>query len=271
VNELTYFTVEGHWYDVEAPDTSGSTNALQFLVISAFVTFTPRLEPGFSLFIPNLDLQAQLVAPSSLAVAPSTTGGTLAAGATYWVVTATTANGETTVSNEVTATLTGSTSSAVLSWSAVVGATGYNVYRGTTAGGENKLVASVSTNTYTDTGAASTTVSPPSTNTAEISANTGLAIAPVTARILEGELQTIDRTDVAELQLLANDTNVSASLTAQGVANGALIYDVSFSNVVYASAGQTLQNFAFTAPTSATTVDLTDPTMTRLAYDPSGY
>lgn len=163
-NELTYFTVKGHWYDVEAPDTSGSTNTLQFLVVSAFVTFTPRLKPGTVVYIPNLDLD----------------GGTT-------------------------------------------------------------------------------------------TANTALAIAPVTARILQGELQTIDRTDVAELQLLANDTNVSASLTAQGVPSGALIYDISFSNVVYASAGQTLQNFAFAAPTSAVTVDLTDPAMQRLAYNPSGY
>jgi hypothetical protein len=163
-NELTYFTVQGHWYDVEAPDTSGSTNALQFLVVSAFVTFTPRLKPGTVVYIPNLDLD----------------GGTT-------------------------------------------------------------------------------------------SANTALAIAPVTARILQGELQTIDRTDVAELQLLANDTHVSASLTAQGVANGALIYDVSFTNVVYASAGQTLQNFAFTAPTTSVTVDLTDPAFTRLPYNPGAY
>ena len=161
-NELTYFTVQGHWYDVEAPDTSGSTNALQFLVISGFVTFTPRLRPGTVVYIPNLDLD----------------GGTT-------------------------------------------------------------------------------------------SANTALAIAPVTARILQGELQTIDRTDVPELQLLANDANVSASLSAQGV--NSLVYDVSFSNVVYASAGQTLNNFAFTAPTTATTVDLTDPAFERLAYNPGAY
>src|SRR5437879_10537058 len=56
VNQLTYFTVTGHWYDVEAPDTSGSTNKPQFLVVSAFVTFTPRLAPGTSIPISNLDL-----------------------------------------------------------------------------------------------------------------------------------------------------------------------------------------------------------------------
>src|SRR5438128_1829594 len=38
----------------------------------------------------------------------STTGGTLAAGATYWKVTGVSVNGETLGSNEVTATLTGS-------------------------------------------------------------------------------------------------------------------------------------------------------------------
>jgi hypothetical protein len=32
-----------------------------------------------------------------------------------------------------------------------------------------------------------------------------------------------------------------------------------------------LSNFAFTAPTTASTVDLSDPTLTRLPYNPSGY
>lgn len=155
VNQLTYFVVSGHWHDVEAPDPSDNTNNLQFQVITAFVTFTPRLKPGTVEYITNLDL-----------------------------------------------------------------------------GGGN-------------------------------SANTALAIAPVTARILQGELQTINREDTPDLHLLANSAVLG--LTAP------LIYDVAFTNVVYASTAQTIKNFAFTAPIDTTPIDLTDPALTRLEYNPTNY
>jgi hypothetical protein len=76
-----------------------------------------------------------LTPPTNLIESPSANGGTFAAGAYYWVVTARNAAGETTPSNEVTATLTGSTSSVTLGWNQVTGATGYNVYRGSNATG----------------------------------------------------------------------------------------------------------------------------------------
>jgi hypothetical protein len=265
VNELTFFTVTGHWYDVEAPITSGSTNTPQFQVISAFVEFTPRLAPGTVENITNLDLGVTLAAPADLAVQGAGTGGTLAAGTYFWVVTAINANGETVKSNEVQTTVTGSTSSAKLTWQAVTNATGYNVYRGTSTTNENKLITTInsgSTITYTDTGTAGTTVSPPTTNTAELSANTALAIAPIQARIYEGELQTIDQADTPNIQLLANTAILGLTT---------LIYDVAFSDVVYASNAQVLSNFAFTAPTTNSTVDLSDPTLTRLPYNPTNY
>ena len=127
---------------------------------------------------------AAVLAPSGLGGAPSTTGGTFAAGTYYWTVTATTANGETVASNEITATLTGSTSSNVLTWTQVTGATGYKVYRGTVSGQENKLITTIgsgSTVTYTDTGTAGATGFPPTTNTATIPAPTTLAGTPSTA------------------------------------------------------------------------------------------
>jgi hypothetical protein len=262
VNELTYFPVIGKWYDVEAPITSGSTNEPQFLVISAFVEFTARLAPGTVENIQNLDLGFTIAAPAGLAVTASGTGGTLAAGTYFWVVTATNANGETLKSNEVQATVTGATSSAALTWSSVDGATGYKIYRGTSTTNENKLVGSSTTLTYTDTGSAGTTASPPTTNTAESSANTTLAIAPVQARIYDGELQTIDQADTPNIQLLANTAILGLST---------LIYDVAFTDVVYASEAQVLSNFAFTAPTTNTTVDLSDPALTRLEYNPTNY
>src|ERR1700761_7987038 len=153
-NQLTYFTVTGQFYDVESPSTSGSSNKPQFLVVSAFVEFTPRLAPGDMEYVANLDLGVTLAAPSGLIATSSGTGGSFAAGTYFWVVTAVDANGETTKSNEVQTVLTGSTSSVALSWNTVDGATGYNVYRGTSTTNENKLITTVTTTSYTDTGTA---------------------------------------------------------------------------------------------------------------------
>jgi hypothetical protein len=102
----------------------------------------------------------------------------------------------------------------------------------------------------------------PVTNTAEASANTALAIAPITARIYEGELQTINQAGTPGVSLLSNSS--ALGLTS-------LIYDVSFDQVVYAAKAQELTNFAFTAPTDSTPIDLASPTLTRLTYNPTNY
>lgn len=107
-----------------------------------------------------------LVAPSGLTLGTAAAGGTFAAGTYYWKVTATGPVGETAGSNEVTATLT-LNQQQPLSWVLPVGATGIKVWRGTAAGAENTLVATLGAVTsYTDTGSAGTVQSIPTTNTA---------------------------------------------------------------------------------------------------------
>lgn len=105
--------------------------------------------------------------------APSaSSGGSLSNGTTYyWVVTATNPNGETTKSNEQNLAITTPNQTANLAWALVKGATGYKVYRSTTAGtyGASSLVATItsgSTLVYVDTGTATTTGQPPVSNTA---------------------------------------------------------------------------------------------------------
>lgn len=107
-----------------------------------------------------------LSAPASPGATGSGSGGTFAAGTYYWKITATNIAGETTGSSEVSAVLTGSTSSCALAWTAVTGASGYKVYRGTSAGAQDKLIATVTTNSYTDTGTAGTAATVPGANTA---------------------------------------------------------------------------------------------------------
>lgn len=107
--------------------------------------------------------------PFGLAAAPVVGGGTFAAGTYYWEVTATTALGETTVSNEASAVLV-LNGSANLTWNAPVGTiTGYKVYRGAAPGAENVLVATlpVTPTAYTDTNTGGAGA-PPSTDTASI-------------------------------------------------------------------------------------------------------
>jgi hypothetical protein len=106
--------------------------------------------------------------PTSLGVAPSATGGSFAAGTYYWWVTATVGGAETVVSNRVTATLTGTHSSAVLTWTAPGGggASGYRVYRGTSTVVQQLVgvITSGATTSYTDLGGAAVpAVTPPAT------------------------------------------------------------------------------------------------------------
>ncbi|HEV2521037.1 MAG TPA: hypothetical protein VGT24_01540 [Candidatus Acidoferrales bacterium] len=102
----------------------------------------------------QIDPNSPILAPAGLVAGTPTAGGGFAAGTYFWVVTAIDGiGGETTVSNEVSATVTAN-QEVPLSWTAVTNAEGYNVYR-STASGTEKFIASVSTNAFTDIGAAS--------------------------------------------------------------------------------------------------------------------
>jgi Phage capsid family len=92
----------------------------------------------------------------------ATSGGSFAAATYFWKLSAVNGTGETVGSNELTVALTLNQKQPI-NWTAVVGATGgYRLYRGTVAGQENVLVASIAgqaTATYTDLGAAGTNAS----------------------------------------------------------------------------------------------------------------
>ena len=117
-------------------------------------------------FAPNV-ASAVLSAPGQSAPATTPTGGTLASGTYYYKITAITASGETTGSNEQSIVVpnTTATNTVTVNWAAVAGSTGFKVYRGTAAGAENRLVTTVgNVLTATDTGAATTAGGPPATN-----------------------------------------------------------------------------------------------------------
>lgn len=75
----------------------------------------------------------------------ATAGGALTAGTYKYYVTALNANGETTVSNEITITTAAGNLTGALTWGTVTGATGYKVYRTAAAGatGTELLIATL--------------------------------------------------------------------------------------------------------------------------------
>jgi hypothetical protein len=81
--------------------------------------------------------------PTGVTATAETVAGALPAGTYYYVVTAVSAGGESTASEEVSATVSGSTASVTVSWEFVAGATSYNIYRSDQPGQEQYLVGSV--------------------------------------------------------------------------------------------------------------------------------
>ena len=80
--------------------------------------------------------------------------------------------GETRPSNEQSITTTGTTSSNTINWGAVSGATGYRIYRGIAADGQNVFYTVGAVVTFLDTGAANTAGTP-------LSASGSTALPPV--------------------------------------------------------------------------------------------
>jgi len=110
-----------------------------------------------------------LLEPVQSALSTATTGGTITAGTYKYIVTALNALGETLASNEQTIVTTGSTSTVTVTWAAVTGATGYNLYKTAAGGATNtelkyKTVGVVTTDIDTSPGAPSGAL--PTSNTA---------------------------------------------------------------------------------------------------------
>jgi hypothetical protein len=124
--------------------------------------------PGDVLGYTGRTLAGHLAPPAGLAVVATAGGGSLS-GQYVWMVTAHSAAGETTGSNEVIDTVAAG-SIADLAWGTVPGAASYSLYRGVTSGQEDYLIGTVTApaTTFTDTGAAGSPAAPPTTNGATV-------------------------------------------------------------------------------------------------------
>ncbi|HQU41153.1 MAG TPA: hypothetical protein PK867_00015 [Pirellulales bacterium] len=142
-------------------DTQGDTSDQVNLFNAAWVEVGPA----------QVNIEGILSPPPQIAPVAASSGGALATGKYYYVVTALAATGlptpgETTASNEESVRVTGPGGEVTVNWDAVAGATGYKVYRGTSAGGENVLVgtASAAATSFLDTGAPTPAGTPPTVN-----------------------------------------------------------------------------------------------------------
>jgi hypothetical protein len=106
--------------------------------------------------------------PGAPSGTPSTTGGSMATGTYYYELVAFNAYGNTVGGIQSSGiSVTGPTGSVALTWTAVTGATSYNLYRTTTSGtysGTNLIATGITRTSYTDTLATPTSGAPSTTD-----------------------------------------------------------------------------------------------------------
>jgi hypothetical protein len=155
--------------------------ALQAVPIPPNATVAQGTDQHLVVYQPSTDqmwefwhMREGLLPPTSASFAATISGGGHLAAATYYYrVTALSAAGETTPSEVFSVTVPQSESSASLSFKGIIYAQGYKVYRGTEPNNmgyvgtlANATNVYGTTVTFADTGAATPTVAPPTTNTA---------------------------------------------------------------------------------------------------------
>ncbi len=160
-----------------------------------------------------------LSAPTISTLSTATTGGTIPAStAVYAKVTALNASGETIGSAEETITVGSSTSTNTVTvpWTAVAGATKYNIYASTTTGTETyqHQVLGGSSNSYTLTSIATGGASVPATNTTGKNLSTVISGQTDSSLSLDIPLNGVNGTTWTTLGALVNYLNGQAGYTA---------------------------------------------------------
>lgn len=259
-NSLTFFEVTGNFFGVADPSISGVINAPQIQPVSALATFTPRFPKGRLFYMNDYLVTLAYNNEQTVNLLGDPTGGT-------W-----------------TLAWGGETIDPPLAWDATplqvqtalraLTAIGTNVtvvadieplsydVQFTGALGDQEiqpLLADASQLTNVQgAGHCLISVTITAMGSPTIIADTAIALPPITGRIFDGLLCTIDRTDTPGLELAANSEPLNVG--------GDLIYDVAFSKVTFDRGEQYLAPFAFAAPLDGTGVCITDPALERLPY-----
>lgn len=260
-NSLTFFPVSGHYNAVADPSISGVLNSPVVQPVSALVTFTPRLPKGQMFYLKDYLITNAYNAEQTVNLLGIPTGGT-------W-----------------TLSYQGDITSPPLAWNATptqvqtalqalpsIGAgnvlvvadvepQAYDVQFTGTLGLQQIPVLVGDADLLTNSegaGFCEITVAPTALGSPQVSADTAIALPPLTARIWNGVLSTIDRSDTPGFQLTANSPLLNL--------DDDLIYDVAFDKVSFNGDSQYLAPFAFVAPVGNTAMCMTDPGLKRLPY-----
>lgn len=132
---------------------SGQTRTIATITDSAHLTVTA-----------NFTVNSHIPAPVLLSIGLNVGGSFSLLTTYYYVVTALTSAGETTVSNELHVTVTSSGQIVQLYWAPVLGAISYNIYRGVVSGTYTVFFNTANYQQFNDTGAAGTGGTPPGPN-----------------------------------------------------------------------------------------------------------
>ncbi len=259
--QLVFFPVTGHFNAVADPSISGVLNIPVIQPINALVTFTPRLDKGRLLYVSNYLVTNAYNALQQITLIGNVTGGTwtLSFGSAttdplVWDIT------PTDLQTALAALPTIGPQNVIVE----VGLSplSYNV-EFTNALGQQFMPPMVGNGdgliNPQGPGFCEVTTTVTLLGSEQIVADTAIALPPLTARIWDGVLSTIDRTDTPGFELTANAPALNVG--------GDLIYDVFFSKITFNEAEQTLAPFAFVAPVDATPVCITDPALEKLPYN----
>ena len=257
--QLVFFEVTGNFNAVADPAVSGNVNTPVFQPVNALITFTPRLPRGEQFFVSNYLITPAYNAEQTIYLIGSPVFGTFTL--SY--------GGHTSapISYDASAAAVQSALRALPSIGAgnVIVTAGnsplsYNVLFTQSLGSEVIPALSADAAGLSNVhgaGYCEVTVTVTATGSPQIVGDTAISLPPLTARIFEGVLSTIDYADTPGFNLVAN---TGLNFTED------LIYDVTFSNVTFNGSSRYLAPFAFVAPTSATTVSLTNPSLERMSY-----
>lgn len=182
---------------------------------------------------------AALAAPGSPAVTTATTGGSIAASVTrYYEVTAVNDNGQTLGSTEVSVTTGSSTSTNAntFTWASVSGAASYDVYIGTSSGGETLQSSGITGTSYTDTAASlASGAALPSSNTTAGATTYDYSVA---VSNVYGSTPASSSTQITNGNAtLGSSTGNTVTWTAVPLAAGSsgnLVYDSNLTNAIAA-------------------------------------
>ncbi len=208
-----------------------------------------------------------LTTPGTLTPSTATTGGTLPESTTYYYkIVALDASGDITALSPEASQATGATTTTntiSLSWTAVTNATSYRVYKGTTSGGENQYF-TVTTNAFTDTGAAGTTAIPPTTSTAFNSTLSTTGNSQITLGNTAGSAS------VAQLDVAGNINPTAVGSVATGNSPNSFYLQGSYAYVANYGSG-TLQVINISNPSSPVVVGSVTTGAAYSVYVQGGY